>query len=113
MAVYTYRQREYIEWMWKSNANPWSHSEPEEWCSYSDIEIAIIEEAYNKKESEVFLDDYYIDFKHSVQISNNNFNNQRPVKRMTKCNQEESNLRNERFMPHAVIPAASFNAGNS
>ena len=113
MSTHAPRQRKSIEWMWKSNTVPWSHSEPKEWCSYSDVETAIIEEAFNKKQFEALLDDYHIDFKHSLQISNNNLNNQRPVKRITKYDRGESSLREERFMPHAVTPSTSFNAGGS
>jgi hypothetical protein len=113
MSTHPRPQRKCIVWMWKSNTDPWLHSEPEEWCSYSDVETAIIEEAYNKKQSEALLDNYHIDFKHSLQISNINLNNQRPVKRISKYDREESSLREERFMPHAVIPSTSFNAGCS
>ncbi|CAF3197734.1 unnamed protein product [Rotaria sp. Silwood2] len=113
MAAHVSRQRKCIEWMRKSNYNPWLRSESEEWCSYSDVEAAITEEAYMKKQSKALLVDYHIDFKHSVQISSNNLNNQRPVKRMIKYDRGESLLREERFIPHAVIPSVTFNAGRS
>ena len=52
------------------------------WTNYSDIETAIIEEAFVNKEEKVILDDYHILFKQSVQISNQNWYYQRSVKRV-------------------------------
>ena len=44
--------RNRVEWMWKSNADPWTSSQKEEWRTYSDVETAIIEQAYQAKLSE-------------------------------------------------------------
>ena len=52
----------HIEWMWQSNTNPWSKSEPEEWSHYSDLQNLIIEEAFSKKQTKAMLDGYHIDF---------------------------------------------------
>ena len=87
----------HIEWMWKSNPNPFSKSQPEEWSHYSDVENLIIEEAFSTKETKVLIDDYCIDFKHNIQISNYDPNKQRPVKRMVR-NREDKHLREERFV---------------
>ncbi|CAF5103233.1 unnamed protein product, partial [Rotaria sp. Silwood1] len=70
-----------VEWMWQSNPNPWSKSEPAEWRHYSDVENLIMERAYSNGEAKAVLDDYYIDFKKNRQISNIDNNKQRPVKR--------------------------------
>ncbi|UJR19698.1 hypothetical protein I4U23_022832 [Adineta vaga] len=57
--------------------------------------------------AEAMLDDYHIDIKNMVQISNNSLNKQRPVKRMDDKN-GELRLRPERFMPNPIFPAAPF-----
>ncbi|CAF0942275.1 unnamed protein product [Rotaria sordida] len=88
---------EHIEWMWQSNANPWSESEPVEWSHYSDVENLIIEEAFSQKQPQVILDDYYIDFQENLQISNLGDPKQRPIKRVVR-EREDKNLRKERFM---------------
>jgi hypothetical protein len=74
-----------FEWMWKSNANPWSKSEPEQWIKYSDTDNNTIEEAYIAKRSQAVLNGYCIDFRHRVQIADNDSNKQRPIKRV-ECN---------------------------
>lgn len=98
-----------IQWMWKSNADPWSSSQKEEWRAYSDVETAIIEEAFQKKLSEVLLDDYHISLKNSTQISNSNANSQRPIKRVERGQtSSEPRLREARFMPNPIHPAMPF-----
>jgi hypothetical protein len=95
--------------MWKSNEDPWNSSQKEEWRSYSDAETAIIEEAYQKKLSEALIDDYHINFKNSVQISNSNEHNQRPVKRVERGRStSDPKLREARFMPSPIHPSAPF-----
>jgi hypothetical protein len=54
---------ESIEWVYKSNSDPWSNSQPEQWTRYSDVENLIIEGAYSKNEPHAIMDTYYIDFK--------------------------------------------------
>ena len=53
----------HIEWLWKSSIEPWSTKEPDEWSRFSDVEMAIIEEAHENKEPNVSLDNYHIDLK--------------------------------------------------
>jgi hypothetical protein len=89
--------------MWKSNADPFSKSEPSEWRFYSDVENMIIEEAFTTGKTHAILDDYHIDFQSKLQICNNDVNKQRPVKRMV-CNRDETRLREERFTPNPVAP---------
>jgi hypothetical protein len=102
------RSRQRIEWSWKADADPCSSSESAEWRSYSDVEMEIIEEAYTKTESGVLLDDYYIDLNHLVQISNNNENKQRPIKRIVIEERTEPRLREARFLPNPLNPKGPF-----
>jgi hypothetical protein len=90
-----------IEWMWQSNPNPWSKTQPEVWSHYSDVENDIIEEAYSVKKSYTVLDGYRIDFKNHLQIAENNPNRQRPIKRVVR-KKNDTHLRVERFMHHPV-----------
>ncbi|CAF1529190.1 unnamed protein product [Adineta ricciae] len=98
-----------IEWMWKSNENPWDSSQEEQWSSYSDVETAMIEEAFQNNLSEILLDNYHINLKKSLQISNSNENNQRPIKRIQR-NQRLSGgkLRETRFLPTPIHPETPF-----
>ncbi|CAF1209286.1 unnamed protein product [Rotaria sordida] len=97
-----------IEWMWKSNSDTQSHSQQEEWHCYSDIETAIIEEAFQEKLSEAVLDECRIDLKYFLQISNRDENIRRPVKRVHHEQVEAGRLREARFMPNPVAPSAPF-----
>lgn len=93
------RRESHVKWLWKSGDNIW--------CNYSDIETEIIEESYKRNESIVALDNYHIDFEHFIQISNNNSNKQRAIKRVVDDN-EQVKLREERFLPNPIVPAAPF-----
>jgi hypothetical protein len=86
-----------VEWMWQSNPDPWSKTEPAKWSHYSDVENLLIERAFSNKEPRAILDDYYIDFSDNWQIFNNDGNKQRPVKRVMR-KREDKHLREERFM---------------
>ncbi|CAF3740358.1 unnamed protein product [Rotaria sp. Silwood1] len=96
-----------IEWMWQSNSSPFSKSEPAKWSHYSDIENLIIERAFSSKQPRAILDDYYIDFKDNLQISNVDNNKQRPVKRVVR-KREDKHLREERFMDLPVASGRSY-----
>jgi hypothetical protein len=103
------RSRARIEWIWKSNKDPWSINEPEEWTNFSDVETAIIEEAFQKKLPEVLIDNYHINLKRCLQISNNNESHQRPIRRVDKTNSTtETRLREARFMPNPINPSTPF-----
>jgi hypothetical protein len=91
-----------IDWMWKLNSNPFSHSELDEWHCYTEVETAIIEDALSKKLPVALLDDYHINFTHLIQIFNRNMNNQRPVKRMIN-KRVGSRLREKRLMPTPMV----------
>ncbi|CAF4282072.1 unnamed protein product [Rotaria magnacalcarata] len=96
-----------VEWMWKSNADPWSKSEPEKWSHYSDIENLIMEEAFSNKQPRALLDGYYIDFQDNLQVSNLDSNKQRPVKRVVR-KREDKHLREARFVDLPVSSGRSF-----
>ncbi|CAF0778722.1 unnamed protein product [Didymodactylos carnosus] len=72
------------QWYWKSSFDPSSTNEKEEWTKYSDIESAIIEEAFNgnNKTKLIELDNYSINLNDSIQISQSDPNNQQQIKRV-------------------------------
>ncbi|CAF1538838.1 unnamed protein product [Adineta ricciae] len=96
-----------VEWMWQSNPNPWSKSQPATWSHYSDVENLIIERAFTNKQQIAHLDGYYIDFDDKLQVSTNDSNKQRPVKRVVR-NREDKHLREARFMDLPVASDRSF-----
>ncbi|CAF1631012.1 unnamed protein product [Didymodactylos carnosus] len=87
------------QWYWKSNSDLWSTNGNEEWTKYSDIESAIIEEAFNQKNKTKLaeLDNYSINLNDSIQISKSDPNNQRQIKRVLTSRNESQGLREERF----------------
>ncbi|CAF1123499.1 unnamed protein product, partial [Didymodactylos carnosus] len=87
------------QWYWKSNSDPWSTNENEEWTKYSDIESAIIEEVFNRnnKTKLAELDNYSINLNDSIQISKLDPNKQRQIKRVLTSRNESQDLREERF----------------
>lgn len=95
------------QWIWDSSADPFSKSESAEWCTYSDVENMIIEEAFISGKTDAMLDDYRINFKYKLQICNNDANRQRPVKRMT-LDRNDRHFREERFMPNPIAPIRPF-----
>ncbi|CAF3352108.1 unnamed protein product [Rotaria socialis] len=102
--------KQYIEWLWQSNALPFCFAEPAEWRKYTDVETEIIEEAFQQGLPEALLDDYHIVFARSMQISNNDEKKQRPVKRIVDRNKDEreKRVRAERFLEDSVLPSNSF-----
>ena len=98
-------QQSRIEWLWRSNVDPWG-SEPAQWVAYSDVESTIIEEAFQQNLPEAVLDNYTISFKGFVQVSVDDTSKQRPVKRMV--NKGEDKIREARFMPTPINPSSPF-----
>ncbi|CAF4319107.1 unnamed protein product [Didymodactylos carnosus] len=93
------------QWYWKSNSDPWSTNGKEEWIKYSDIESAIIEEAFigKNKTKLVDLDNYSINLNDSIQISKSDSNKQWQIKRIQTTRNENQGLREERFfLPPAL-----------
>jgi hypothetical protein len=70
-----------IVWFWQSNPSPWDENEKQEWKRYSDFENDFIEMAFQRKEKQVQLSDYIVDFQHNVQLKNDDRRRQRTVKR--------------------------------
>ena len=96
-----------VEWMWQSNPYPFiQHQEPE-WSYYSDVENLIIEEAFLANKPQAMLDDYYIDLKHNIQVSNKDNTKQRPVQRVMGKRVNKAS-RGERFMPDPIAPKRPF-----
>ena len=95
MAISSKQTQERTVWMWKSNINPLPDIESDEWKRYSDIENCIIELAYQQNKNDVELDDFWIDFKHQIEINKINSNNQRSIKRVV--NMSNGYVREERF----------------
>ena len=91
----------HIEWMWNANKDPFLKTNSVEWRHYSDVENIIIEEAFTAGETHALFDDYHIDFKHKLQISNDDANKQRPVKRTVR-GKNDLRLREERFLPNPI-----------
>jgi hypothetical protein len=100
-------KKQSIKWMRRSYEHQWDSSQKEEWTSYPDVEINIIEKAYQNQEQEALLDNYRINFQHLVQISNNNTNDQCRVKRVVE-GERETKLRKERFMSEPIHSSKSF-----
>jgi hypothetical protein len=69
-----------VLWFCLSDGNPVEENESN-WKRYSDFENKLIEEKYQKKERAVELNDYVIDFEHSVQSEKDDPSKERPVKR--------------------------------
>ena len=88
---------ERVEWMWRSDPDPFSSKKHAEWRHYSDVENLIIEKAFENKEPKAKLDGYYIDLKKYLQISNSDQYKQRHVKRIVGKT-EVAYLREARFM---------------
>jgi hypothetical protein len=98
-----------VKWMWKSNLDPWSSTEEENWISYTDVENTIIEDAFQKKKDKVRLDKYLIDFIDLVQVSNQNKNHQRPIKRtQEKIDQMTISSASDSFL---IKPEKAFSPG--
>ena len=84
-----------VFWYFKSG-NVWSEESSHEWMKYRDIEMQIIEEAYQQGKSEVLLDRYRIDLKEFIQFNRINASKQRPVRREVGSQRQEC-LGEERF----------------
>lgn len=92
-----------VQWMWNAQTDTSSKSEPEDWRVYSDVENIIIEKAFAADKDQAMLDEYYIDLKCNLQVSNSDLNKQRPVKRVV-CNENDKRVRKDRFMHNPIAP---------
>jgi hypothetical protein len=82
-------------WYFK-NGDPWSQESNGEWVKYRDIEMQIIEEAYQQGKPEVLLDRYRINLKEFVQFNRADSSKQCPVRRQAGSKRQDC-LREERF----------------
>lgn len=96
-----------VQWCWGSDLKSQTTTHEEEWRNFSDIKSDIIEEAFNKDESVVELDDYWIDLKTLTQISKSDSTKQNPINRLLIPENENENLRQERFFL-SQLPNTSF-----
>ncbi|CAF0768119.1 unnamed protein product [Adineta steineri] len=96
-----------VQWLWKANNDPFSGLEPARWELYSDVENIIIEDAFQAGESHAVLDTYSINFKHGIQILNNDGSKQRPIKRQI-INRADQPPRKERFTFTPTNPDRPF-----
>jgi hypothetical protein len=92
------REANNIIWSWKSNLNPWSLKEPDEWIPFSSKINNQIEQAYLTHQTEIILDENYkIDLNKYLQINLIDQNKQRPVRRCSDTESIISCYRRERF----------------
>ena len=110
------RPRDFQWFWWKSNSDPQSSSKEEHWQKYTDVEIEMIEDAFNEKKKEVEIDGgYTIDLRSMLQNNKLNDSNPRPVKRESKLrtNRDDDPRREERFtLPLAVTSVYPTSATN-
>ncbi|CAF1315042.1 unnamed protein product [Didymodactylos carnosus] len=71
-----------VLWHWNANLDPWSKTETPQWKPYSKGDNDIIEQAYNKNQTETKLENYIIDFQQLLQISKFDNTKQRPINRV-------------------------------
>jgi hypothetical protein len=94
-----------VQWYY-GNENKQSEERLIEWIKYRDIEMEIIETAYQQRKSEVFLDKYRIDFNKWIQYNRVDSTEESPVKRQTDCRREDC-LREERFFSQSSLTSTS------
>lgn len=109
------RTVENVFWYYKSNDNPWSNtltsdSTSSEWSKYRDIEIELIEEAFQRGDSHVTLDRYRLDFSSLIQVRLDDETKRRPIKRETGSSQQMC-VREHRFT--SSIPVESTDTASS
>jgi hypothetical protein len=102
---------EVVFWYYKCNSRPWPETAnqdliQEEWAKYRDIEIDIIEEAYQQGKSDALLDRYRIDLINFIQVRLDDDHKQRPIKREIGQNRKEC-LRENRFSYKLAVISTS------
>ncbi|CAF1342885.1 unnamed protein product [Didymodactylos carnosus] len=92
------REEEQIVWSWKSNINPWSLNQIDEWTPFIPIINNQIEQGYQEHEKELIINENHkIDLNKLLQINIHNVNKQRPVRRCSNREDNVSYYRRERF----------------
>ena len=93
-------------WFFKGGI-PWSDPSNNQWIKYRDIEMQIIEEAFQQGKSHVLLDKYRIDLKEFIQFKRSDSSKQRPVLRREGTDQQECIREDRFFSPPTLRPAPS------
>jgi hypothetical protein len=88
-------------WYFKSG-DAWAQKSDSGWVKYRDIEMQIIEEAYQQGKTQVSLDKYRIDLKEFIQFMRADSTKQRPVRRHIGCQRQDC-LREERFCSSPLL----------
>ncbi|CAF3890915.1 unnamed protein product [Rotaria sp. Silwood1] len=70
------------QWFWNASSDPFSKSEPPTWTPYSLADNAKIESAFQKGDTKVQLGNYVIHIRDHMQVNQNDFTRQRPIKRV-------------------------------
>lgn len=92
------REENEVIWSWKSNTNPWSLNESDQWTPFPSTLNNQIEQAYQNHQNEIILDENYkIDFNKFLQININDHDKQRPIRRCSNAEDIISYYRRERF----------------
>ncbi len=92
------QERELIIWSWKSNENPWSLNQINEWTPFMTKANNRIELAYQNHQKELTIDQKHkIDLKKFLQIDINNLEKQRPIRRCSNIENIISYYRRERY----------------
>jgi hypothetical protein len=93
-----------VQWYY-GNQDERSEERIIEWIKYRDIEMEIIEIAYQQSKSEVSLGKYRIDLNKSIQFNRADSTEQYPIKRQTDCRREDY-LREERFFSQPSLTSS-------
>ena len=87
-----------VIWFWKSNQNPWSLNEIDQWTPFTIIINNQIEQAYQDRQQEFIIDsNHRIDLLKFFQIDINDLDKQRPVRRCSDTEERIFDYRRERF----------------
>ena len=72
------------KWYWNASPNPFGQGQHPDWKPYSDEDNRILEEKYKANEPRANLKNHIIYFKENMQVNKDDFNRQRPVKRVAQ-----------------------------
>lgn len=95
-----------VSWVWKLNTNSLDIF-AQAWTAFSDVENEIIEDTHQQHKSEAVLDDFYIDFKRLLRISNTHDVDRFPIKRTIR-DDNETRVRKNRFPPLSITSIKAF-----
>ncbi|CAF1512315.1 unnamed protein product [Rotaria sordida] len=91
-------REESVIWSWKSNTDPWSFNQIDQWTPFPTKFNIQLERAYQDHQNELIIDENRkIDLNKFLQIDINDSDKQRPVRRCSKTEDIISYYRRERF----------------